>query len=125
MSLQLTSKQIGKRIMEMRKLKGYSQEDLAKFLKISRSSVAQMELGNRNISVMELIKLSETLGFSYNALLSKDYKTITEVTVVKEPLPEYQQMRISVPELKTDKFKNILLTYLNNAAESPMLVKRY
>lgn len=49
--------------MELRKLKSLSQKDLSKFLSIPRSSVAQIELGNRNITVIELIKLSEILGF--------------------------------------------------------------
>ena len=62
MNTSLSFKQIGKRIMELRKLKGLSQADIAKFLKIPRSSVAQIELGNRNVSVIELIKLSEALG---------------------------------------------------------------
>jgi transcriptional regulator with XRE-family HTH domain len=75
MTARLSPKQIGKRIVELRKLKGYSQEDLAKFLEIPRSSVAQMELGNRNVSVIELIKLSDALGFSLDKLLAKEYKT--------------------------------------------------
>jgi len=112
MTTRLSPKQIGKRIMELRKLKGYSQEDLAKFLKIPRSSVAQIELGNRNVSVIELIRLSEALGFSLDRFLAKEYKVVKEDGAVTEAVRAKQDMRISVPKLKTNKFKNILLYIL-------------
>lgn len=119
MTTRLSSKQIGKRIVELRKLKGYSQEDLAKFLKIPRSSVAQMELGNRNVSVIELIKLSETLGFSLDRFLAKEYKAEKEVKIVAEVVPAKQEMRISIPKLKMNKFKNILLYILERCGGKP------
>ena len=99
MTARLSPEQIGKRIAELRKQKGFSQEDLAKFLKISRSSVAQMELGNRNISVPELIQLSEALGFSLDKFLSKDYKTGKESEKVADSAPARQDMRILIPTL--------------------------
>ena len=62
--MELSQKQIGQRVSELRKMKGLSQEDLAKSVKISRPSLAQIELGNRGIDVLELQKLSLVLGFS-------------------------------------------------------------
>jgi transcriptional regulator with XRE-family HTH domain len=119
MTTRLSPKQIGKRIVELRKLKGYSQQDLAKFLKIPRSSVAQMELGNRNMSVIELITLSEVLRFSLDRFLAREYKFEKEVEIANEPEQEYQPMRISVPRLKMDKFKNILLYILERCGGKP------
>ena len=46
---ELTQKEIGRRISEIRKSKGYSQDDLAKLLNISRPSLTQIELGKRNL----------------------------------------------------------------------------
>lgn len=119
MTTRLSLKQIGKRIAELRKLKGYSQEDLARFLNIPRSSVAQMESGNRNVSVMELIRLSEVLGFSLDKFLAKEYKSKTVVEIVAEPDPVKQDMRISAPRLKMNKFKNILLYILERCGGKP------
>ncbi len=119
MNSRLSSKEIGKRIMKLRKLKGFSQEDLSQFLKIPRSSIAQMELGNRNVSVIELIKLSEALGFSYDQFLANEYKTDKLVKIVSEPSKEYVQMRISVPELNQDKLKNILLYIVEQCGGKP------
>ena len=119
MNNRLSPKQIGKRILELRKLKGLSQEDLARFLKIPRSSVAQIELGNRNVSVIEFIKLSEVLGFSMDKLLAKEYKVVEEVEAVAEATPVKQDIRISVPKFKADKFKNVLLYILEQCAGKP------
>lgn len=119
MTTGLSPKQIGKRIVELRKIKGYSQEDLAKFLKIPRSSIAQMELGNRNVSVMELIRLSNILGFSMDNFLSRDYKVKKETASEEEVVPAKQEMRISNPELQLKKFKNILLYILERCGGKP------
>ena len=56
-----SQKQIGQRITELRKLKGLSQEDLAKRVKISRPSLAQIELGNRSVDILELQRFAEVL----------------------------------------------------------------
>lgn len=52
----ITQKELGIRISELRKSKGYSQDELAKLLEMSRPSLTQIELGNRNLSVIELKK---------------------------------------------------------------------
>jgi transcriptional regulator with XRE-family HTH domain len=44
MSITLSKKQIGQRITELRKMKGLSQEELAKKVKMSRPSLTQIEL---------------------------------------------------------------------------------
>ena len=62
--MKITQKQVGERLASLRKQKGYSQEELAKNLLISRSSLAQIELGNRGVDYLEMIKFSEILGFS-------------------------------------------------------------
>ena len=64
MNTRLSQKQIGQRVAELRKIKGLSQEELAKSIKISRSSLAQIELGNRGVDILELQNLSKVLVFS-------------------------------------------------------------
>lgn len=63
MKTNLSQKQIGQRISELRKTRGFTQEELANRLEISRSSLAQIELGNRNVDILELQKLSMILKF--------------------------------------------------------------
>src|ERR1035437_5144164 len=99
MKSRLSQKEIGKRVAELRKIKGLSQEDLAKSIGISRPSLAQIELGNRFIDVFELHKLSLVLGFSMDDFLSADFKAVDEV---KEEIAKSkkQDVRISVPALQ-------------------------
>ena len=110
---------IGARVAELRKSRGYSQEDLAKYLGISRSSVAQMELGNRNITINEMMVLSEILGFSLDKFLSKDYKADAIVESEVAPGKKEGEIRISVPKINVGKFKNVLLYILEKCGGKP------
>ncbi|MDA3866711.1 MAG: helix-turn-helix transcriptional regulator, partial [Salinivirgaceae bacterium] len=111
----ITQKEIGQRISELRKSKGYSQDDLAKMLDISRSSLTQIELGKRNLSVIELRKITNILSVSIDNILASNY-SLTELVNEKEEIVEESKFRVSVPELKINKFKNILLYILENCA---------
>ena len=118
MSIKLTQKQIGRRIAELRKMKGFSQEELAKSIKISRPSLAQIELGNRSVNVMELQMLSSVLGFSLDDFVSDEFGVRERITKSVEN-PQKTAERISVPALKVDKFKNVLLYILEKCAGKP------
>ena len=106
--------------MELRKAKGLSQDELAKNLGIPRSSLAQIELGNRYVDVLELYRLSLLLEFSLDEFLSKDFNN-RKVEVLKEEKKEKVKIeeRISVPEMSISKFKNILLYILEKCAGKP------
>lgn len=119
MNIKLSQKQIGQRITELRKMKGLSQEDLAKSVKISRPSLAQIELGNRSVDILELQKLSLVLEFSLDDFMSKDFSASQEVDVKEEKKAKKQEERISVPTLQVNKFKNVLLYILERCAGKP------
>ena len=119
MNIKLSQKQIGQRITELRKMKGLSQEDLAKSVKISRPSLAQIELGNRSVDILELQKLSLVLGFSLDDFMSKDFSASQDVDVKEEKKPMKEEERISVPTLQVNKFKNVLLYILERCAGKP------
>ena len=119
MSLNLSQKQIGQRIMELRKTKGLSQEDLAKSIGMSRPSLTQIELGNRNIEIFELHRLSMVLEFSLDEFLSQDFEAPGEAFPEKEAQTLKNDIRISVPDLQVDKFKNVLLYVLECCAGKP------
>jgi transcriptional regulator with XRE-family HTH domain len=119
MSIKLSQKQIGQRIAELRKIKGLSQEDLAKSVKISRSSLTQIELGNRSIDIMELQKLSIVLGFSLDEFMSEDFTIDQDVESMVEAKTKKVTERISVPKLQVNKFKNVLLYILERCAGKP------
>lgn len=114
-----SQQQIGRRIMQLRKAKGLSQEELAKSIGMSRPSLAQIELGNRGIDVLELRKLALVLAFSLDELLSPDYTMTNEVSLVSEPSATQYAVRVSVPELNVSKLKNVLLYMLERCAGKP------
>jgi transcriptional regulator with XRE-family HTH domain len=119
MNIKLSQKQIGQRITELRKMKGLSQEDLAKSVKISRPSLAQIELGNRSVDILELQKLSLVLEFSLDDFMSKDFSASQDVDVKEEKKAKKEEERISVPTLQVNKFKNVLLYILERCAGKP------
>jgi len=119
MNIKLLQKQIGKRITELRKMKGLSQEDLAKSVKISRPSLAQIELGNRGVNVFELQQLSLALSFSLDDFMSENFSVSQEVEGKAEAKSEKTDERISIPTLQVRKFKNVLLYILERCAGKP------
>ena len=119
MNIKLAQKQIGKRITGLRKMKGLSQEDLAKSVKISRPSLAQIELGNRSVDILELQQLSLILEFSLDDFMSKDFSASQELEDTAVIYAKKQEERISVPTLQISKFKNVLLYILERCAGKP------
>lgn len=114
----LTKKDIGFRVTELRKRKGLSQEDLAKQVQISRSSLTQIELGNRGVDVLEMYKLSVHLGFSLDEFLSPDFDQQAD-SGIQEQLLEGKRERIAMPSIPIEKFKNTLLYILERCAGKP------
>ena len=119
MNIKLSQKKIGQRITELRKMKGLSQEDLAKSSKMSRPSLAQIELGNRSVDVLELQMLSMVLCFSLDDFMSKNFSVNQDVEGMVEAKTKKSDERISVPTLKVNKFKNVLLYILERCAGKP------
>lgn len=119
MRTRLSKEQIGQRITALRKAKGFSQDDLARLVKISRSSLAQIELGNRGVDILELQNLSIALEFSIDEFMSPDF-CISEIPDEPAvPAKPKTDIRISVPSLSIPKFKNVLLYILERCAGKP------
>lgn len=107
----ITETEIGKRISETRQNRGLSQEQLAALLDIKRSTLTQIELGNRNLKAVELRKITDVLAISIEKILADEFK-LPEIKIEKESEIK-EDIRISVPTLNMEKFKNILLYILN------------
>lgn len=119
MNITLSQKDIGQRIAGLRKTKGLSQEEMAKKIRISRPSLAQIELGNRSIDIMELQRMSNILGFSLDDFMSKGFDINGEAEVTDAIKTHRPEERIAVPKLKINKFKNLLLYILERCAGKP------
>ena len=84
MKAELSQTQIGQRINQIRKMKGLSQEELAKSIPLSRPSLAQIELGKRSVNILELQKLSIILGFSLDDFMSPNFEFLQKIDSKEE-----------------------------------------
>jgi transcriptional regulator with XRE-family HTH domain len=119
MNSTLSKAEIGERIAELRKLKGLTQEDLAKSVKISRTSLTQIESGNRSVDILELSELSKVLRFSLDDFMSEDFTPNHDITIREEKKSIKQEERISIPKLEVNKFMNVFLYMLERCAGKP------
>ena len=110
---------LSKRIRSIREQLGYSQERLAELLGIPRVTVSQMEAGKRKLSASDLKRLSDILETPADYLLNPDKEPEVVIQEVRENEEPVQSMRVSVPQEKVDKFKEVLLYILNRVGAKP------
>ena len=69
----MITKDLGKRIQELRKEKtGLSQEKFALKIEMDRTYFASVEAGRRNISIVNIKKIADGLGVSLSELFEGD-----------------------------------------------------
>lgn len=78
----IDQKELGQRIKKLRESRGYTQEDIAELLGIPRSGVVQLELGNRSLDSLELMKLSKELGFDPSDLFAPEFSELQDSVTV-------------------------------------------
>jgi len=110
---------LSKRIRSIRERHGYSQERLAELLNVSRVTVSQMEAGRRKLSAVDLKKLSEIFQMPADYLLNPEKEPEVTIQEVREAEVPIRPMRVSVPQEKVDKFKEVLLYVLNKVGAKP------
>lgn len=117
----INKKEIGKRIAKFRKFRGYSQEELAKKINLTRPSLAQIETGNRSVSAEEILLFSHGLEFSIDSFLSPKFVIGVDAFSENESSEKStkKDVRISIPKLNTEKFRQVLLYILEKCAGKP------
>lgn len=65
-------KQLGQRIQQLRKEKGLTQENLSLESDISRSHIAMIEAGKRDVTISSMFKISRALGVTLADIFSFD-----------------------------------------------------
>ncbi|HYC85837.1 MAG TPA: type II toxin-antitoxin system antitoxin SocA domain-containing protein [Chryseosolibacter sp.] len=118
-AMTISQKEIGKRIIQLRKVRGWSQEDLAKAIKMSRPSLAQIELGNRGVDIMEFQRLAKALKFSLDDFLSDNFMVAEGLEDKPQNRKGRMKVRISRPALQLNRLKNVLLYILERCAGKP------
>lgn len=105
-------------IKKLREKSGLSQQELSKKVGLPRPALAQVENGKRKICSEELKKFSEIFEVSADYLLG-DMEN-TRVVLEEDGKNEKKQViRISVPQIKKNKFKQVILYLLERCAGKP------
>jgi transcriptional regulator with XRE-family HTH domain len=118
MNSAISKTDLGNRVRRLRKIKGYSQEELASIIGISRPSLAQIEVGKRSLEAVELKNISMALGLSLDEFMSEKFD-LEGADMLQKSKAESIEERISIPVLQVNKFKNILLYLLEKCAGKP------
>ena len=72
---------VGRRIRELRRAKGFSQEDFAAAAGLDRSYYGGVERGERNFSVRHVVRIAATLGVEVGDL----FPPIEELAPLSSP----------------------------------------
>src|SRR3989344_770525 len=112
-------------IKSLRIGRGFSQVEIAKKLGISRSSYIAFEQGKRDLALSEASELSNIFQISLEDIqagkvfvpevIFKKSKEENKTKKGNEKIPD----RISVPQEKVDKFKQVLLYILSKVGGKP------
>ena len=108
-------------IQQLRKKHNLSQEYLASKIGVSRPTYMQIEEGKRDLTITEARNLSDLFGLSLNDFL-QERETSIIITIEKDAKQiedQKEEIRISVPQEKKDKFKQILLYILKKVGGKP------
>jgi len=79
-------KELGKRIREIRKIKGFTQEELGEKANLNYKFIGELERGKVNVSLDSLVKISHALEIYISDLFRKREGSILKITV-KEKSP--------------------------------------
>ena len=79
---------LSEKIMILRKQKGWSQEELAEKLEVSRQAVSKWERGQASPDIEKILKISQLFEVSTDVLLKEEYDVdATEEAKEPEPIP--------------------------------------
>lgn len=113
---------LSKFIQQLRKKNNLTQEFLASELGISRPTYIQIEQGKRDLTITEAEKLASIFGIPFDMFLQgkEGSKVVIEVKGSKKQIKTKEpEIRISVPQEKVDKFRQILLYILKKVGGKP------
>ena len=120
----LSKHELAKKLVQIRKSKGYSQDELAKVLEISRPSLAQIELGNRSIDIFEIQKMASILGFSIDELVNANLTLLSEPEMLYSSIKKPDAVRNNIPAFNQVKFINTFLYLIEKTAGMPNICEK-
>jgi transcriptional regulator with XRE-family HTH domain len=109
-------------LKKMRQKHGVTQSFLADKIGVSRPTYTQIENGERDMSVKEAQALARFFGLSLEDFLEGKDVSLPDVVLEREEkkkVKKEMEMRVSVPQEKIKKFKEVLLYVLEQIGARP------
>lgn len=104
---------IGKRIREERQRLHLTQERLAEDVDLTTAYIGQVERGERNLTIENLIKVANRLGVTVDYLLSDTLTNQTDTTLLQ--LSQLLSQRSPAEKILVLNVVNSLLSYLDRS----------
>ncbi len=99
--MEVVTMKLNEKIIKLRKEKGWSQEDLAERLCVSRQAVSRWEQGSTLPDIPNLLMLEEVFGVSADYLIHDNIDSVSEEPIVPE--------KVSVSEKNILRGRNLAL----------------
>ncbi len=112
---------IGLSIKRLRKKLGMRQEDIAKQVGLSRSTIAQIEGDRRRVTVEELVLFGKAMNVSIEHLVNPELYPDQVVEPSETEDEKGYRERISIPQNNYEKFKEVLLYILTKVGAKPSI----
>lgn len=93
--------EIGKRIQNLRKQKGYTQEQLAEMMNVSIQMISNLERGNKAIRIDNLISLSKILNISTDYILTGK-ETVCDIDLLTSRMAKLSEKDRRMIEMMVD-----------------------
>ncbi|MBI4993375.1 DUF4065 domain-containing protein [Candidatus Wolfebacteria bacterium] len=111
-----------KKLKLLREQKGFSQEQIATELNISRPTYMQIEKGERELTISEAKKLAGVFDMSLEDFLAGKESVNPVITIQGRKEKERKstnEIRINIPQEKANKFEQVLLYILAKIGGKP------
>ena len=112
---------LSKFIEKLRKQHDLTQEYIASAIDVSRPTYIQFERGERDLTITEARKLASIFNMQLDDLLN-ERETIVSIEIKSDKRAlknEQNEIRISIPQQKIDKFRQILFYILKKVGGKP------
>lgn len=114
------AKELYRKLKLLRVENGFSQEQLADVLGISRPTYMQIEKGERELTISEAKKLAGIFSLSLESFLDRKTSAPQEVVIESDAKNEKENdIRIVMPRANVKKFKEVLLYVLSKVGAKP------
>lgn len=109
-----TQKQLGKKIKKLRGERELSQEELAKFIGISRVALSELERGNRGLDALELAKMARVFEISADELFQNKRNEIQHLSKNKYTMNVNKGIKF-----ESEKLRELILYILSKCGGKP------